>query len=168
MQVWEAASGERLLTYRGHAGVVCALAWSPDGRWLASAGGAPDKTVQVWEAASGERLLTYRGHQRSVHGVAWSPDGRSIVSVGLGTGENDARRWEVSTGEDWLSYEMSGGTLAWSPDGKRLAIVSVLPSLVEVWDADSGKKLAQQDSQEPADRAGTWCRRWPGPQAGTG
>ncbi len=58
----------------------------------------------------------------------------------------------MSTGSDLLIYDLSGGTLAWSPDGKRLATVSVKQSLVEVWDAGSGKKLAQQDSQEPADR----------------
>jgi len=149
VHLWE-PDGTPLLMYQGHsAWIRRALAWSPDSRLVASGGW--DRTVQVWEAASGERLLTYRGHRSSVHGVAWSPDGRSIISVELEGGDS-ARRWEVSTGEDWLSYEMSGGTLAWSPDGKRLAIVSVLPSLVEVWDADSGQKLAQQDSQEPADR----------------
>src|SRR5260370_30012387 len=52
--------GTTLYTYRGHAGSVYAVAWSPDGARLASGGG--DNTVQVWDAATGSHVFTYRGH----------------------------------------------------------------------------------------------------------
>ena len=67
-QVWDAATGNPLLTYRGHTKAVWSVAWSPDGTRLASAG--RDKTVQVWEASTGSQLLTYRGHMQEVSAVA--------------------------------------------------------------------------------------------------
>src|SRR5689334_13124133 len=67
-----------ICTYRGHLSEVSALAWSPDGRRIAS--GSHDGTVQVWEATTGKLLLTYRGHLAQVRTVGWSPDGRRIAS----------------------------------------------------------------------------------------
>jgi WD40 repeat protein len=96
VQVWEAFSGKTLLTYRGHAGIVYAVAWSPDGKYIASGGGTPDGTVQVWHADTGEQVLLYRGHcirSQSVHSVTWSPDGTRLASVRLGSG---VRVWEAA------------------------------------------------------------------------
>ncbi len=71
--------GTVLLTYRGHSGSADAMAWSPDGRRIAS--GSSDETVQVWNAADGSHVYTYRGHSDFVKAVAWSPDGTRIASA---------------------------------------------------------------------------------------
>lgn len=69
-------------------GVVNALAWSPAGKHIVSAGGGPP---QVWETTNGKNIYTYRGHAGEliggttyieVDGVAWSPDGKRIASGG--------------------------------------------------------------------------------------
>ena len=65
--------------YRGHSNKVRAVAWSPDGRRIAS--GADDQVVQVWEANTGKQICTYQGHAGRVTSVAWSPDGRQIASA---------------------------------------------------------------------------------------
>jgi WD40 repeat protein len=68
---------------------VQALAWSPNGKYLAS--GSWDSTVQVWEAASGRRLFTYRGHDNLVSALAWSPDGKRIASAAY-----DLQVWQAA------------------------------------------------------------------------
>ncbi len=78
MQVWDATDGGHPYTYRGHSDVVWAVAWSPDGKRIAS--GSNDKTVQVWDATDGGHPYTYRGHTSDVLAVAWSPDGGRIAS----------------------------------------------------------------------------------------
>src|SRR6266704_541280 len=56
--------GSTLYTYRGHSDWVTAVAWSPDGKSIASA--SFDKTVQVWQASTGRHILTYQGHSDTV------------------------------------------------------------------------------------------------------
>src|SRR5947209_1484556 len=69
--------GTLLFTYRGHSSSVYSLAWSPDGKRIASA--SFDNTVQVWEPLTGNHAFTYRGHSDLVYDVAWSPDGKLIA-----------------------------------------------------------------------------------------
>ena len=79
VKVWDAATGQTLLTYTGSSGQVYALAWSPDGKWIASAG--DDKSVHIWNAATGQTLTQYHGQTNIIFDVAWSPDGSSIASA---------------------------------------------------------------------------------------
>ena len=60
---------------------VHSIAWSPDGKMIAS--GASDQAVFLWHAETGERLGTFRGHTGGVWDVAWSPDGTRLASASL-------------------------------------------------------------------------------------
>jgi WD40 repeat protein len=123
-----------LYTYRGHSDTVQAVAWSPDGRRIAS--GSDD--VQVWDATTGGNVLTYTGHHsHGVNAVAWSPDGKHIASAG---GDTAVQVWEASSGATLLTYmshAISVLSVAWSPDGKRIALANG-DGLVQVWDAITG------------------------------
>jgi len=65
----------------GHDKTITVLAWSPDGRYLAS--GSKDQTIKVWDASRGQLLQTYTEHADEVWVIAWSPDGKNIVSSAI-------------------------------------------------------------------------------------
>jgi WD40 repeat protein len=126
------------LTYSGHSAYVSSLAWSPDGRLIASASG--DHTVQIWNASSGTRVRTYRGDNLDLSAVAWSPDGKYLASgdiVGL------IQVWNASNGQLAFTYRGQDGaifSLAWSPDSQDIASASGDGSL-QVWQALNGNVL---------------------------
>ena len=64
VSIWEAATGAEIRTLRGHTSLVCDVAYSPDGRTLASA--SVDGTVKLWEIATGRVLHTLSGHETTV------------------------------------------------------------------------------------------------------
>src|SRR5207249_5013792 len=73
--------GTTFYTYRGHTSPVFGVAWSPNGKRIASA--SLDGTVQVWDDTTGNHALIYRGHAGPVFTLAWSLDGTHIASAGL-------------------------------------------------------------------------------------
>lgn len=62
----------------GHDCAVYSVAFSPDGRYLAS--GSEDETIKIWDTTTGEERRTLEGHNHSIYSVAFSPDGRRIAS----------------------------------------------------------------------------------------
>jgi uncharacterized protein YjbI with pentapeptide repeats len=115
---------------------VNAVAWSPDGKLLAS--GHFDCAVRIHEAQTGRELLVCKRHEREVTAVSWSPDGsRLLASASYDT---SVRLWEAQTGRELLvckGHERGVTAVSWSPDSSRLASASYDQS-VRLWDAQSG------------------------------
>ena len=138
LRLWDAASGEALLTLSGHNGGVRACAFSPDGQRLLSAGA--DATLRLWDAASGEALLTLSGHNGGVWACAFSPDGQRLLSAGA---DATLRLWDAASGEALLTLSGHNGWVmacAFSPDGQRLLSAGDDATL-RLWDAASGEAL---------------------------
>jgi WD40 repeat protein/uncharacterized caspase-like protein len=135
------SSAESTVTINsGHGGFVDSIAFSPDARWLASAG--IDGTIKLWEPGTGRQLRTLVGHTKPIKSLAISPDGKLIASV---SGDMTARIWDPSTGQLLRTISVSKNDndnlakVAFSRDGR--SIVTVTFSAIKRWSVASGELL---------------------------
>lgn len=148
--LWEAATGRRLATFSHGAAQdltrqdiayrygVRGLAFSPDGRTLASA--SRDGTVKLWDLATGQEIGSLRGHLGVVATVAFSPDGRWIATGGE---DATARLWKVATKTEikiFRGHQQWVGSVKFSPDGNTLA-TSSQDGTARLWNVQTGDLL---------------------------
>jgi WD40 repeat protein len=144
VRVWEIASGRELPTYRGHAGGVLHLAFSPDGKAVASVGGDPRRAIgeaRLWDPRTAREIRTFEGHADCIKAVAFSPDGRLLAT---GSQDGTVKLWDPGTGR--LHRNLGGLTggvesLAFSPDGARLATGRLADEAVKLWDVAAGDEV---------------------------
>jgi WD40 repeat protein len=137
-------SKAELVVQTGHSGEIQAVAFSPDGRLLAT--GGDDATVKLWDVASGLEIRTLYGLTDKVMDVEFSPDGKNIA----GCGDSVIRLWDTATGA--AVKRLSGHTwnvnsIEFSPDGKRLASASI-DQTVRLWDVAAGAQLSEYKGSE--------------------
>jgi RNA polymerase sigma factor (sigma-70 family) len=121
-------------------GMIHAVAFSPDGRNLAST--AQLSPTRLWDVASGKEIRVLQGDRWGAFSVAFSPDGK-LVSSGEGTGM--VRTWETSTGKELAHFHaharwVSG--LAFAPDGRTL--ISSGDTSIRSWEARTGKEITPE------------------------
>jgi WD40 repeat protein/serine/threonine protein kinase len=97
VRVWDLVTSKEILTMK-HPGGVSDVAWSTDGKYLASVGG--DYTVRLWAADSGQPLHTLTGHAVLVSGLAFSTDSRRLASCSW---DHTVRVWDVVAGTELLT-----------------------------------------------------------------
>lgn len=138
-----------------HQGYIRALAYSPDGRQLASAG--HDGTIRIWESDTLKLLRILLVHTQVVYSLAWSPDGKSLASGGL---DNSVRVWDIEQGQ--AIYSLDGYLdpvygVAWSPRGDKLASIDG-NGTVAIWQAATAKTLHTIHDHSKTGYAVAWSR----------
>ena len=129
---WVMTTGIPPRNLAGHVGRVSCIAYSPDGRYLVSAG--VDGVFHRWDTATWNRTTPAIGHRGHVHALAYSPDGTQMASAGS---DGTVRVWDAADFRP--AFALRGhadavGGIAYSPDGRLLASVS-LDRTVRIWDA---------------------------------
>ena len=129
-------------TLHGHASEVRSLAFSPDGKLLATAGGQPGQfgEIKVWDVVTGQEARGWRGHRDNIFAIAFSPDGTTLATCSY---DKLVKLWDVATGAERRTLKDHTDavfSLAFSPDGKWLASASA-DRTVKLWDVASGQRL---------------------------
>ena len=159
----EAASGRTIQSFKGTEGEILSVAFSPDGKRLASGDGK--NRAKIWDVASGALLFDLGGHSESVYSVAFSADGTQLLTAGF---DKSIRVWDVATGKAvrsltgppvWQYIKKLSGhgpdrdedifrSIAVSPDGKW-AVSGSWGHVrnVKLWDIANAKLLREVEGQ---------------------
>jgi WD40 repeat protein len=141
--LWDAQTGAMLRRPDGFADRVVALAFSHDGKLLATGGGAPtaDGEIKIFEAATGKLIVDIKnGHSDTVFDVSFSPDDKKLAT---GAADKFVKTFEVPSGKFLKSFE--GHThhvlgVGWKADGKLIASAGA-DNLIKIWDFDKGEQV---------------------------
>jgi WD40 repeat protein len=135
VRVWDARTGQENLSIKAHSRNVHCVAFSPDGKLLATCG--LDRKVKLWDARTGKEVVTLKEYSRNADTVAFSPDGKLIAA----NGDQKVTFWDAQTAQEVRTFtgDAEGiGRITFSRDWKRLASRSQ-DETVRIWNAHTAQ-----------------------------
>ena len=138
--VCDAFNGHELFHLIGHRGAVYRVAFSADGKSLASAG--QDGTARLWNVETGQEISSFEGHESAVSGVAFSPDGRLLATS---SEDETVRLWEIETGVELRQIHCRQGKtmdVAFSCKEDMFATAGQDGSIC-MWKTETGEELGR-------------------------
>jgi WD40 repeat protein len=153
--LWDLASGREILRFSGHAAPPQTLAFSPDGKLLASAatdGTGADNTVRLWELRTGRQIRSFAVKHGYVP-ICFSPDSSKLA---WSDGEKNLRVWDVLAGKEVLVEACPGAArfLAFSRDGKALGVLEA--DRLRLWEIPSGRVSKVVNFNFPPSESPLW------------
>ena len=153
-------------TCQGHTAELSSVAFSPDGKQLATA--SFDRTVRLWDVANGKSIRTLAGHQDLVLGVAFRGDGKQVASA---SSDKTARLWDPATGKELFTLKHPNivDAVAFNPAGTQLATVGH-DGLLRIWDTAKGTQIREIKAHVTPNLLAIYCVTWDkdGKQIATG
>lgn len=146
MLIWSLDTGAKLQDLHYASKEVTSLVFSPDGRWLATAG--QNSRIHMWQTTDWQEIRSFGEHDGTITSIAWSPDGRAIASAGR---DRAVRIWDPHTGEciqNFLDLNDVVRCVTWSPDGKHLAAAD--GPTVRLWETQTWRMQKQWHDQPDA------------------
>ncbi len=138
VRTWDSSTGQKVQTLEGHADRVAAVAFSPDGKVLAT--GSYDRTVRLWDPDSGRELAQLRGHQGRVTALAFSPDGKYLASGalllwmlrGMDLSHCDqVHVWDLTARKLARRLSVRASHVSYSPTARQLAVGGEYPEMIQ-------------------------------------
>ncbi|HMC63736.1 MAG TPA: hypothetical protein VKI65_02245 [Gemmataceae bacterium] len=140
---------ERDVVLRAHREAVRAMAFSHDGKTLAT--GSDEKTIKLWDVKTGQERTTLKGQEGEVRAVVFAPDSKTLASGGR---DLAVKLWDLNTGKVRFSFENFSGLtygIDCSPDSKTLAYGTVYGD-VRLCDVETGKPAVDAEGEEGISR----------------
>ncbi|HEX3148140.1 MAG TPA: WD40 repeat domain-containing protein [Gemmataceae bacterium] len=152
VKIWDLGNGRELRTYRGSKDPVRAIAWSRDGKWVASTAG---NEIHIWDPESGKLKTALKGHDKPASAIAFAPDGQTLAS---GSDDTSVRLWDLAKGTETANLNADFdkkqknqvNAITFSPNGKLVAAVNGNGQL-QIWNPglEKAKRLVSGFDAHP-------------------
>jgi RNA polymerase sigma factor (sigma-70 family) len=144
VQLWDVATGQFRHDF-GHTYAIDAVAFSPDGKRLASGACYTDTILRVWDPLTGKNTAQLRGHALGIEAVAYSPDGKLLAS---GSQDGTVRLWDPASGKEVRRLDAKDDmvyAMAFTPDGTTIA-TGGRRKAIHLWDVATGREVRSFDN----------------------